>query len=441
MLTPTTPGLTSVSSDPALAPVQGRKGRSTAAPVTSAAPLPLKAAPGAKPAPGTPIIRIRPMARPAQFRLRHKGLILAFVVLVVGPIAATIWYLETRAADQFASTLGFTVRSEDSSTASDLLGGLGTSLGMSGGSRDSDILYEFIRSQELVDAVDRKLDLRRLYARHYQRDPVFGFAPGGTIEDLTNFWSRMVRISYDAGSGLMELRVLAFDPAEAKAITEEILAQSTLMINDLSAVAREDATRYASDDLDLAVERLKSAREAITAFRIENQIIDLNADIQSQMGLLNTLQGQLAMALIDQDLLRNSAGDSDPRLTQAALRIEVIEARIEEERQKFGAGRTEAAAGVADDGTNYATTVAEFERLTVDREFAEAAYLAALAAYDGARATSDRQSRYLAAYIRPTLAEKSEFPQRPLLIGIVALFSFLIWVIGSLVYYALRDRR
>ncbi|NCT11795.1 MAG: sugar transporter, partial [Rhodobacterales bacterium] len=54
---------------------------------------------------------------------------------------------------------------------------------------------------------------------------------------------------------------------------------------------------------------------------------------------------------------------------------------------------------------------------------------------------ANRQSRYLAAYIRPTLAEKSEFPQRELMLGIVALFSFLIWAILSLVYYALRDRR
>ena len=76
----------------------------------------------------------------------------------------------------------------------------------------------------------------------------------------------------------------------------------------------------------------------------------------------------------------------------------------------------------------------------VEREFAETAYTAALAAYDAAQAEAERQSRYLATYIRPTLAERSQFPQREMLIGIVALFGFLAWAISSLVYYSLRDR-
>ncbi len=59
-----------------------------------------------------------------------------------------------------------------------------------------------------------------------------------------------------------------------------------------------------SEDLDLALERLKAAREALTAFRLANQIVDPNADIQGQMGLLNTLQAQQAEALIEFDLLR-----------------------------------------------------------------------------------------------------------------------------------------
>ena len=279
------------------------------------------------------------------------------------------------------------------------------------------------------------MDLRSLYSGNLETDPIFAFDPDGTIEDLTAYWQRMVRISYDAGSGLMELRVLAFDPIEAQGIANAIFDQSTIMINDLSAIAREDATRYAREDLDLAVERLKEAREALTAFRISSEIVDPTADVQGQMGLLALLQEQQVAALIEFDLLNNSTREGDPRLEQARRRIEIIEDRIREERSKFGVGLG------GDDDASYAETIAGFERLTVDREFAEQAYAAALAAFDGARAEANRQSRYLAAYIRPTLAESSEFPNRPLLIGIIGLFSFLIWAISALAYYALRDRR
>ena len=387
-------------------------------------------------APVPPAYQPRPPARPARTRPRHWGLVFAFLLMVVAPVGAAGWYLYERAVDQYASTLGFTVRSEDVSSAIDVLGGLGNALGGGGGGgSDSDILYEFIRSQELVEKVDARLDLRGLYSRHAARDPLLSFDANGTIEDLTAYWRRMVRVSYDGASGLIELRVLAFAPDEAQAVAEAIYDESSVMINALSAIARADATRYAQEDLDLALERLKAAREALTAFRLQNQIVDPNADIQTQIGLLATLQEQQASALIEYELLAETAREGDPRLETARRRLEIIEEQVAEERQKFGAG------GVGPGGQEYATTISEFERLTVEREFAETAYAAALSALDGARAEANRQSRYLAAYIRPTLAERAEFPQRALILGLVTLFAFLAWAILSLVLYALRDRR
>lgn len=391
-----------------------------------------------KPAPkktAEPQLVIRPLATKAKRRPRHWGLLSAFIIIVLLPVAATSWYLWERAVDQYASTIAFTVRSEDVSSAADLLGGLAPSLGGGGGTTDSDILYEFIRSQALVTEVNNEIGLRGYYSRHVQEDPIFGFDPDGTIEDLTAYWRRMVRTSYDTGSGLMELRVLAFDPEEAREIASAIFENSTVMINNLSSIAREDATRYAREDLELAVERLKAARESLTAFRISSEIVDPTADIAGQMGLLNLLQSQQVEALIEFDLLNNSTRDGDPRLEQARRRIDVIEDRIREERQKFGVG------GGDSQDTSYAETIAEFERLAVDRQFAEQAYAATLSAFDAARAEANRQSRYLAAYIQPTLAERAEFPNRFLILGIVALFSTLAWAIMALVYYSLRDRR
>lgn len=393
-----------------------------------------KPPPKPKPKPD-PAVVIRPAAKPAKARRRHWGLIFAFLVIVVLPVGATWWYLNERAADQYASTVAFTVRSEDVSSAVDILGGLGQTFGGGNTNTDANILYEFIRSQALVTRVDARLDLREYYSRNLSEDPIFAFDPDGTIEDLTAYWQRMVRISFEAGTGLMELRVLAFDPQEAQKIADTIFVESSEMINELSAIAREDATRYAREDLDLAIERLKRAREALTAFRISSEIVDPTADVQGQMGLLNTLQTQQAEAFIEFDLLLGATREGDPRLEQAARRIQVIEERIRDERRKFGVG------GGGENDESYAETIAEFERLAVDREFAEQAYAATLSAFDAARAEANRQSRYLAAYIKPTLAEATEFPNRPLLIGIVALFSFLSWAIVALVYYAIRDRR
>ncbi|MDE9451491.1 sugar transporter [Aliiroseovarius sp. Z3] len=371
------------------------------------------------------------MARPAGIKPRHKAVLLSFFAAVLFPLLLGAWYLYARALDQYVSYVAFTVRSEDVSSATDLLGGL-SAFG-TGGSEDTDILYEFIQSRELVKLIDEEIDLRSIYSEGSDVDPIFTFSSDGTIEDLTEYWSRVVKIFYDSGTGLIELRVHAFDAESAKDIAERIFSRSSAMINDLSADARADATRYAREELDFAVERLKVARQAITEFRSRNQIVDPAAEIGGQAGLMTALQTKLSDALIAFDLLRESAGSNDPRLTQAELRIEVIRERIEEERLKYGADNR--------DDRDFSTLVGEYERLAVEREFAEQTYLASLAALDSAKIEAQRQSRYLAAYIKPTLAERAEYPQRLLLLGVFGAFLGFIWAIGVLVFYAIKDRR
>jgi len=376
--------------------------------------------------------KVPPTAQPAQVKRRHWGVLLYFCAFVLLPTALSGWYLYNRAADQYPSTIGFSVRAEENGAAIEILGGL-TDLSSSSG-KDTDILFEFIQSQQLVQQIDAKLDLHEIYTK-VENDPIFSLKPDSPIEDLVDYWHRMVKVFYDGGTGLIEIRVLAFDPQDAQNIGRAIFEESSKLINELSAISRDDATRYAREELDRAVERLKQAREAITAFRLRTQIVDPNADVQTQMGLLGTLQTQLAEALIELELLRETTRDGDPRVAQAVRRIGVIRNQIELERRKFGVG------GQGPGGEDYASVFAEYERLTVDREFAEQAYTVSLSNYDAALSEAQRKSRYLAAYIQPTLAETSKYPQRLILLGLVGLFLTMIWAIMVLIYYSVRDRR
>lgn len=397
-------------------------------------PVPMPEQPPVPARPAPQVAHLRPPARPARVRRRHWGLITSFVLLVVQPILALVAYLWIIAEDQYASVTGFTIRQEEGGNASELLGGLQL-LGGSNTASDGDILYEFILSQSLVQKVDEKLGLVDHYSANWQSDPVFSLWANPTIEDLQWYWKRTVRVSFDARTGLTEVQVLAFSPDMAQAITREILAQSQQMINDLNEQARSDAMRYATADLEEALTRLKSAREALTAFRSRTQIVDPESDLQGRMGVMSNLQQQLAEALIDYDLLEmTSTRKSDPRIQQAKRRIEVIRDRIDQERRSFSAEDPATQAGA------YPSMIAEYEGLVVDREFAEESYRAALAAVDLARAKAERQSRYLATYIDPTLPERSQYPQRFMIAGLFALFVVFAWAVLVMIYYSIRDR-
>lgn len=391
-----------------------------------------------------PPVKIQPVVPAAKMRRRHWGLLTSFLLIVLIPTVLAALYLAVLAQDQYRSTTGFVVRQDEGNSAASSLSGLAQFVGGSVSS-DGDVLFEFVQSQRLVSEIDAKLDIRNHYAQHWpgvggegllDADPVFSIWPEVSIEDLSDYWQRMVRVSFDQGTGLIEVQVLAFDPVMAQSIAQEILNQSQMMINALNDTARADAMRYANADLEAALDRLKKAREAITRFRTRTQIVDPLADLQGRMGVMTNLQQQLAEALIEFDLLRDTNTSSDPRLAQAKRRIEVIQERILSERKNFTGVDTTSA--VAED---YPALLAEYESLLVDQEFAEEAYRLALSAVEVARSNATRQSRYLATYIEPTRPETAEFPQRFVLGGLVCLFLTLLWGVGALVYYSIRDRQ
>ena len=419
----------------------GRKvkaGLPATVPVTKNVPAPAakvdldEPAPPKRGAQDAPKFNVKPQAAPARTRKRHVFLFLSFLLMVVIPCLSAGFYLYYRAVDQFASDVGFSVRTEEQSSAIELLGGITELSGSS--TSDTDILFSYLTSQELVTRVDDRVDLRAIWSKPgVDLDPFFAYDPEGTIEDLVGHWERKVTIIYDSGTGLIDLEVLAFDPQDALTIAEAILDECTQMINGLSKIAQEDSIRFTREELDNAVERLKIARQELTKFRNRNQIVDPTIDTQNQMGLLVTLQQQLAEALIESDLLRDTTRETDPRIVQAQRRIEVINQRISAERRKLGLGEGES-------GEAFANLVGEYEGLVVDREFAEAAYVSTLAAHDSALAEARKQSRYLAAHVKPTLAQKAEFPERFKILSLIMMFSFFVWAICCLIYYSVRDR-
>lgn len=359
-------------------------------------------------------------------------LMLSFVLFVLLPPFCAMIYLWGFAADQYHSKVGFSVRLEQQNSALNILSGLSGFSGSS--SSDTDILFEFIQSQKLVSDMDAAVNLHAMWSKP-KTDPIFALPKGASLEELIDYWKTMVHLSRGKGNGLLEVEVRAFDPQDALKITQVLFEKSSEMINALSDIAREDAIRYARDDLNDALERLKSAREALTRFRNINQVVDPAVDSQRQAGLLATLYSEQASTLISIDLLHDTASADDPRVIQGERRLQVIENRIEAERAKLGLGRD------GSDSKAYADMVGEYERLVVEREFAERTYVTALASYDGALADSRRKSRYLAAYMAPTVAQTSIYPERLTILAMLTLFLFLIWAIGALIYYSVRDRR
>ncbi len=362
-------------------------------------------------------------------RLRHWVMVSTFLLMVVLPPILAAAYLYTTARDQYHSNVSFSIRSEEFSNPLEALGAF-TEVSTATAS-DVAILYDFIRSQPLVESLQERLDLREMYSRN-PLDIIYNISSDATTEELVDHWARMVSVTTDPGTAIIDVEVRAFNREEAQRIAQAIVEESSALVNEMSQVAREDAMRFANEDLERAQERLSDIRRRVREFRTENQIIDPEADSQSQMGVVAELQSQLADMLIRLESLREFASPGDQRIQTLETQIRATRKQIADERSKV--------ADVDLNGRTMSDIVGEYETLLVDLEFSENAYTSALAAFEQARAEARRQSRYAAVHIEPTIAQESLYPRRYLLVLIVSLISLAVWSVATLVFYNVRDR-
>jgi len=278
-------------------------------------------------------------------------------------MAAT--YLTWAAADRYASRLAFSIRSNQTAAPLEILGAV-TQLGNSSVLTDGQVLYDFIQSQQIVETVRTRLPLEAIYNRAPQ-NWVFSLGEDQPIEDLVDYWNRMIDVSLDPVIGILTVEARAFTPGEARAIAAEILTASADLVNRLADTAREDAVHYAAVELAGAEARLREIRVRLREFRDFEQEVDPSQNARVAIALVAGLEEELSHARVQLDLLRGALDDKAPRIVLLDRQVAPLEARIAAERTRLGAGT-----GVSnDDRRSLSQVVGEFEELVVDREFAE----------------------------------------------------------------------
>ena len=363
------------------------------------------------------------------------GVAISFLLVVMLPTAATVGYLYTLAADQYASRVSFSIRGNENTSPISFLGALSQTVTVGGA--DAEIVYDFTRSQQMVEAALAALPLEEIYNRP-ERDFVFRLGRDQPIEDVVDYWNWMTSISFDAASGIVHFEARAFDPESARAIAGFVLEESTRIVNDISTQARADAVAVARSVLDQAEDRLREIRREIRTFRNVEQELDPSENARAALGLMATLRQQRAEAQVALDSYLSLVGPQGPRAPALRQRIDSLESRIEEERQRLGAGSEEQ---TTEEARLFSDLMGDYEELMVELEFAQNAYVSALSSFEQAQVEARRQTRFLSPHIRPTLSVEAEYPQRALLaLGVMVLLA-VAWSVMLLIAYNIRDRR
>ncbi|MCA1439334.1 RkpR, polysaccharide export protein [Ensifer sp. IC4062] len=369
--------------------------------------------------------------------LRHTVIGASFLGLVALPATLASLYMAFIAADQYHSSASFAVRSIEGGVSGDILGMFTQA---SGGSTVSDsyILMDYILSERMVAAADRKFNLEDVYATR-GLDYFYGIGSELPIEDKLEYWRDMVSVSFDHASGIMQVTVKAFDPTQSQAIAQFIVDQSDNLVNSLSLAARNDVLRAAQDEVLAGEARLSKARTALRDYRDKSQEISPEEGAKLAVQLIGALEQQLTQLNADLATAKSQMSEDTPRIRVLKTRIESLEQQLAVERQRLGTGERKAVAK-GPDAPDVAGRIAQFEELETEREFAERAYTAALGSLEKARIEANNRQRYLALFIEPTLSQLAQYPSRLLNVLLVALGLLFAWGIGVMSYYNIRDR-
>ncbi|PJR11339.1 RkpR, polysaccharide export protein [Sinorhizobium meliloti] len=373
-----------------------------------------------------------------KLRWRHAIIGASFLGLVAVPATLASLYMAFIAADQYHSTASFAVRSIEGGVSSDILGMFTQA---SGGSTVSDsyILMDYILSERMAADADRRFKLEDVYATR-GLDYFYGIGSDLPIEDKLAYWRDMVKVNFDHASGIMQVTVKAFEPAQAQEIAQFIVDQSDNLVNSLSLSARNDVLRAAQDEVLAGEARLSKARAGLRDYRDKSQEISPEEGAKLAIQLIGSLEGELTKLNADLATAKSQMSEDTPRIRVLKTRIESLEQQLAVERQRLGAGDKGTSAANDPNAPDVAGRIAEFEELETEREFAERAYTAALGSLEKARIDANNRQRYLALFIEPTLSQMAQYPTRLLNAFLVTLGLLFAWGVGVMGYYNIRDR-
>ncbi|WP_425069218.1 hypothetical protein [Reyranella sp.] len=341
--------------------------------------------------------------------------------LLMLPTLISAFYLFALAAEQYESEARFVVRSASRPNMPGALGFL-VQLGIARSQDDAFVVQEYMTSRDAIARLSGMMKLRDIYrgsdldfVAHY---PSMLFGPES--EEFHRYFQRMVSVVHTDKTGISTLKVRAFSAADAHRIAAALLGLAEELVNRLNERSQHDAIRSALTEVQLAQSRLIAAQAALTEFRNVEQIVD-----PTQTAVrLSELIGQLAAELGGtQSRIHemHSGTSASPQLGALQRKASALQKQIEEER-----GRISSDSGLA-------TRIAKYDRLKLERQFAEKTLSDAETELVLARAEAAKQLLYLARVVEPSEPDYPAFPKRVRTLLTILCGNILLVMIGWLV--------
>lgn len=367
-------------------------------------------------------------AQPSRLKALARRFDRIFMVTVLIPTVVATLYFGLIASDVYISESRFVVKNPQRSTQT----GLGSLLQGTAFSRSQDDTYsvhDYVLSRDALHELDDKLKVRGAFSDDaidiVNRFP--GFDRDRSFEALYRHYLKHVGIDYDTVSSISVLRVRAYTAEGAKNINDLLLQMGERLVNNLNTRSRQDLIQVAQQEVRAAEERAKNAASTLSSYRADRSVFD-----PDRQGALQ-LQG---VAKLQEELLATEAQLAQIRqVAPSNSQIPVLASRVEGLRKAMG----NETAKVIGKGTSLTSKSPQFDRLALERTFADRQLATALASLDSARNEAQRKQLYLERLVQPNLPDMAVEPRRIRSVMMVFVVGLLLWGVVSLVVASIKE--
>jgi len=370
-----------------------------------------------------------PSEPPGLLRRLKRRVNKIFMLTVLLPTLTASVYYGLIASDVYISESRFVVRNPQRQSLSSGIGSLLQGTGFSRSQDDTYSVHDYVLSRDALHELDEQLHLRKAFQSAdvdwVNRFP--GPSPDGSFEAFYRHYRKYVTIDYDTVSSITTLYTRAYTAKDSRDINDLLLQMGERLVNNLNTRSRQDLIQVAQKEVQAAEERSKAAAVALSGYRGRQSLFDPDRQSALQLQGVAKLQEELLGAEAQLAQLRQLSPDN-PQIPSLKSRVEALRKTIGTEGSKVAG---------ADGSFTSKSTV--YDRLQLEKVFAERQLATALAALESARNEANRKQLYLERLVQPNLPDRALEPKRVRNIFTVLLLGIILWGVVSLIVASVKE--
>lgn len=347
------------------------------------------------------------------------------VILILAVLTSAYWLIF--ASNRYVSEANVIIRKTDSVGAPSFDLGMLVS-GVATVDRANQLLLrDYLLSVDMLKKLDESLDLRTHYSSSDHDVVSRMWFQDASLEWFHRHYLRRVEVEFDDFSGVLRIKVQAYNPEMAQAITQQLVQEGERYMNVLGHEMAQVQVNFLVTQVDQAQDRFQKASQDLLNYQNKAGLLSPQATAESINAIVAALEGQRAQLQTQLASLPKTLDKDHPNILMLKQSLRAVDAQIKEEKLKLA----------TPSGGTLNAYVEEFYRLEMNVKFTQELYKSSLTALEKGRIDATRMLEKVSVLQSATLPEYPMEPRRlyntlvTLLLGLI--FAAILKLLKSIV--------